>query len=310
MDFGEVAVPRALYRKTQDAVQMLPITRCEGLVFLPIVGAFIYIAIQYLQDAACKEEPMPLIALPTAASLHVEQLAADGAAEPVIVLHGLLGTARGQLGAVMDGLQARGFPVVGVTLRGYGESQPKPRDFPGDFYQRDCDDVMALMDALGIRRAHLLGYSDGGEVALLAAGQQPARFASCLVIGAVGNFGAELRPHFQRIFPGDWITAEEKREHGIGDAAQFTGQWLRAMTRLLDRGGDLSLRWAGAIRCPLLIVLGRRDTLNPACYGERFVQKTPRGRLALFDCGHAVHDEMPRAFMLALFQHLDAAQEP
>ena len=250
---------------------------------------------------------MPLVELQNGATLHYEDLRADSQQIPVILIHGFLGTARGQLGHVMDRLHRDGFPVIGLTLRGYGESLPKPRDFPDNFYHRDCDDLLAFMDALNITRAHLLGYSDGGEVALIAAGQAPARVASCMAIGAVGNFGAELRPIFQRMYPGDWITDEEKQLHGFSDAAKFTGAWVRAMTRMIDAGGDVSLSQAGNITCPLVIALGRHDALNPTYLGERFVEAVRRGRLAVFECGHAVQDELPDAFYEVALNHLRAA---
>ena len=252
---------------------------------------------------------MPLAKLAKGAALHYEDLMPDGDPIPVILLHGMLGTARIHLGAVMDWLHEQGFRVIGLTLRGYGESLPKPRDFPDNFYQRDCDDLIAFMDARGIAKAHLIGYSDGGEVALIAAGKRPARVASCIAIGAVGNFGPELRPVFQRVYPGDWITDEEKRIHGFSDAAKFTGQWARAMTRVIDAGGDVSLSLAPNITCPLLIMLGRKDKLNPWQYGQRFVNEVADGRLELFDCGHAVHEQASERFYRLALRHLSAARK-
>ena len=250
---------------------------------------------------------MPLIALPTGASLHYEDSAPDGQERPVILMHGMLGTARSHLGHVMDWLSAQGFRVIGLTLRGYGQSLPKPRDFPDDFYQRDCGDLLAFMDGLGIARAHLLGYSDGGEVALIAAGKAPERVASCIAIGAIGNFGPELRGVFQRVYPGDWITDEEKREHGFDDSAAFTGAWARAMTRMIDAGGDVSLSLAQRITCPLIIMLGQHDRLNPIERGQRFVEQVATGRLEVFPCGHAVHDEARAAFYDMTLRHLREA---
>ncbi len=250
---------------------------------------------------------MPLVQLPTGASLHYEALGWNGARPPVILIHGLLGTARLHLGDIMDRLHADGFPVIGLTLRGYGDSRPKPRDFPDNFYHRDCDDLCAFMDALEIESAHLLGYSDGGEVALIAAGSQPDRILSCIAIGAVGNFTPELRPVFQRIYPGAWITDEEKLLHGFSDAARFTGGWARSMTRMIDAGGDVSLSLAPRITCPLIIMLGREDKLNPSANGQRFIDAVPRGRLAIFDCGHAVQDDARDAFYAMTLAHLREA---
>lgn len=250
---------------------------------------------------------MSRVDLPTGASLHYEDMRPASAKAPVILIHGMLGTARIHLGHVMDWLHVQGFRVIGLTMRGYGESQPKPRDFPDNFYRRDADDLLAFLDALSIKRAHLIGYSDGGEVALIATGKAPQLIASCIAIGAIGNFGPELRPQFQRMYPGDWITDEEKRIHGFDDAARFTREWARAMTRMIDAGGDVSLSLALNITCPLIIMLGEKDKLNPRRNGERFVNVVPKGRLAMFDCGHAVHDKQRDAFYRMTLDHLRAA---
>ena len=250
---------------------------------------------------------MPIAELRTGAALHYEDSGPASVQIPVILIHGMLGTARVHLGHVMDWLPAQGFRAIGLTLRGYGESGPKPRDFPDRFYQRDADDLIAFLDALMIERAHLIGYSDGGEVALIAAGRAPARIASCIAIGAVGYYTPDLRSVFQRMYPGDWITEEEKRIHGFCDAARFTGEWLRAMTRMIDAGGDVSLSLAPNITCPLLIMLGEKDKLNPRQNGERFVAAAPNAKLAMFPCGHAVHDQERDAFYQMTLDHLRAA---
>jgi len=250
---------------------------------------------------------MPLVEISTGATLHYEDMQPDNTDTPVILIHGLLGTARGHLGHVMDFLHDESFHVIGLTLRGYGQSLPKPRDFPDRFYHRDTDDLFAFMDAMNINQAHLIGFSDGGEVALIAAGQEPERVVSCVAIGAVGNFGAELRPVFQRTYPGNWITEEEKQEHGFTDSASFTRGWVRSTTRMIDAGGDISLSNAHKITCPLIIMLGKDDTLNPETYGQRFVDKVKRGRVEMFDCGHPVHDDQTEAFYRITLEHLKKA---
>jgi len=235
---------------------------------------------------------MPFCDISTGARLHYEDI---GQGEALIALHGLLGTAKIDLGNTINWL-SKDYHIYGPSLRGYGESTPKPRDFPLDFYHRDAKDVLAFMDALGIQSAHLLGHSDGGEVALVAAGLQPERFKSVAVIGAVGNFSAALRPRVQSLFPATWITEAQKQLHGIPDADAFILQWVNAMKHTIDSGGDVSLSLAPNITCPLLIMLGDKDTLNPAEYALKFVEHTPNGRLEMFQCGHVVQDEQWDAF--------------
>lgn len=245
---------------------------------------------------------MPFIDLPTGARLFYDD---QGEGEACIVLHGFLGTARVQLGQVIDWLSPH-YRVLGPTMRGYGQSLPKPRDYPYDFYHRDARDVLAFMDALGIEQAHIMGYSDGGEIALICAGMQPERFKSVVVWGAVGYFGPAMRPVAQRMYPADWMDEETRALNGITDANAVVLGWINAVKYMIDSGGDVSLSLADRISAPLLMMLGDGDTLNPEQYGRRYVERTARGRLVMIpDCGHPVHDQKWERFKQEVGAFLD-----
>lgn len=234
---------------------------------------------------------MPFADIATGARLHYTERNPDAPGTPIVAVHGLLGTAETDLPNVLEWLGEEGYRVLGLTLRGYGESTPKPRDFPYDFYHRDAKDVIAFLDALNIDKAHLVGYSDGGETVMVAAGLAPDRVASMVAWGAVGSYGPELRPVFQRTYPGDWITDEDKARHGFTDARAFTAEWVKATTTMVDRGGDVSLSLAPNITAPVLLMLGVNDTLNPQRYGEKWVNAVKNGRLEMLDCGHPIQWE-------------------
>lgn len=251
---------------------------------------------------------MPFVDIHTGARLHYVETNPTVKSAPVIAVHGMLGTAETHLGHVIDWLTDAGYRVIGPTLRGYGESTPKPRDFPLRFYDRDTDDVLAMMDALDIEKAHIIGYSDGGEIALMAAGKQPERFVSSASWGAVGYFGPEMRPIAQRMIPGsNWMTDEDVEMHQLGDKDAFAQGWVRATTHMIDSGGDVSVSLAPHITCPVLMMLGTEDRLNPASFAETFLANVKDGKLVMFDCGHPVHDEQTEAFRGVLGAHLAAA---
>jgi len=200
------------------------------------------------------------------------------------------------------------YRVIAPSLRGYYQSTPKPRDFPPDFYHRDARDVLALLDALGLDKVHLLGYSDGGEVALLAPGMQPDRFLSVVAWGAVGYFGPAMREAAARTYPGDWIPQETRALHGITDIDPIMLQWVQSIQGMVDAGGDVSLSLAPNITCPLLLLLGDRDSLNPAAYGQQFVDKTGQGRLVVVkDCGHSIHTQQWETFQREVGDFLKSA---
>ncbi|NDJ62451.1 MAG: alpha/beta hydrolase [Chloroflexi bacterium] len=248
---------------------------------------------------------MPFAHLTTGASLHYEAVGSTDA-PPVIVLHGLLGTARAHLSALLGWLSAD-YRVYGPSLRGYGQSTPKPRDFPLDFYHRDARDVIAFMDALKIERAHLLGYSDGGEVTLIVGGLAPQRCISLAAWGAVGYFGPAMRPLVQRMYPADWITREEIERSQIPDPNAFVLGWINAVKHMIDSGGDLSVSLAPQISAPVLLMLGAQDTLNPAAHAQRFLDQAPNGRLEMFNTGHAIHDADWPGFQRVVGAFLKAA---
>lgn len=256
---------------------------------------------------------MPFITLKTGATLHYEDVNPQANLAPVVLIHGMLGIPHQQLANVMDFLAQAGYRVIAPTLRGYGASTPKPRDFPPRFYHRDAEDVLALVEALDLPKAHLLGYSDGGEIVLICAGTAPERFLSVAAWGAVGYFGAEFRAVAQRMIPGSaWLTADELAEHGMPPtyADAFALNWVRGTTAYLDlNAGDVSGAIAPRIGFPLLILLGTRDTLNPREYAERYLSQAlhaPRKGVKMFDCGHPIHDEQPEAFKQAILEHLRA----
>src|SRR4029078_10701934 len=78
---------------------------------------------------------------------------------------------------------AYGFRVVAVDLPGSGRSQPQPRHYAPTYYLDDAHLLLGLLDQLRIEVAHLVGFSDGGEEALLMAALQPGRALSVLTWG-------------------------------------------------------------------------------------------------------------------------------
>ena len=236
-------------------------------------------------------------ALPTGATLAYDVF---GDGEPALLVHGWLGSPDSDVREVRDWLTAHGYRTLGPTRRGYGKSLPKPRDYPLDFYHRDALDLLALMDALNWPRGHLLGFSDGGETALIMAGLAPERFKTCFVWGAIGYYGPDMRAAAQAVFPGSWMTEDEKARNGITNPDAYVLQWATAVKRMIDLGGDVSLSLAPQMDLPVVMMLGAEDRLNPAPYAQKLVDAMPDGRLIVVPGRHACHTEQPDAFYAAV----------
>jgi 3-oxoadipate enol-lactonase len=103
-----------------------------------------------------------------------------GAGPPVVLLHGLTATRRY---VVMGSrlLQRSGLRVVSYDARGHGESTPAP-DALAYGYELLAEDLVMVLDELGLERAVLAGASMGAHTALRLALARPARvIALCLI---------------------------------------------------------------------------------------------------------------------------------
>ena len=159
----------------------------------------------------------------------------EGTGEPVVLIHGLDSSARvnWQMPGTIDAL-ARDQQVIAIDLPGYGESD-KPDD-PAAYGEQWVDDVILLLDHLNIRKAHIVGYSMGGMVALKLIAEHPDRVIS----GTLGGAG--------------WL-----REDSILQKiwAHMRSPGARSISELALTADQLK-----AIRIPVEILVGDRDPMK------------------------------------------------
>lgn len=109
-----------------------------------------------------------------------------GSGDPVFLLHGNGGSIQEFVGSGMLQDLQRDFRVIAFDARGHGLSD-KPH--APEAYGREMSlDVMRLMDHLGLRKAHLVGYSMGAQTVAHLLVIAPERFASATLGGAPGRF--------------------------------------------------------------------------------------------------------------------------
>lgn len=122
---------------------------------------------------------MPLIAVGDI-DLHYES---HGEGEAVLLVHGL-GSSGADWAFQIPALAPR-WRVVAPDLRGAGQSAKPPGPYR---IAQFADDLWRLLDALAVDRAHLVGFSLGGAVALEMALQQPARAQRLVTINSLPSY--------------------------------------------------------------------------------------------------------------------------
>ena len=76
---------------------------------------------------------------------------------------------------------ARHFRVIAIDTRGHGQT---PRGEAPFTIRQFAEDLLAFMDRMGIEKAHILGFSDGGNIAMLFAMAHPERVGKLILDGA------------------------------------------------------------------------------------------------------------------------------
>ncbi len=226
-----------------------------------------------------------------------------GQGQPILLMHGWFQVGRDLL-AVANHL-ADTYRVILPDMPGYGRSVPPHRTFPVDFYQRDAGLMTGFLDALQESKAHIMGYSDGGEVALLMPILRPDLCRSVIAWGAVGSFDQELCDHARRELLPTPINDDKRARHPGQNVDTWPARWVDAFCAITAAGGDVSLSRADQIDCPLLLMLGEKDALNPVAAGQRFVRAASdapaNGATRQFEvfigAGHPIHDQRPDQFL-------------
>ncbi len=207
------------------------------------------------------------------------------------------------------------FRVVTFDNRGIGDSD-KP-DIP---YSLDmmADDTLGLMDALGIERAHVLGHSLGGGIALFMAKKQPQRLRS-MILASTLYWGPKVTMPSERAMQvlqdrtGDPVELV-RRGIRVAAAEGFEERDPEGFQKLIDlrfqsqQTPNLYLRQSSAglayfqhdhiadfiPTMPVLLLVGAEDEVAPPANSEAIAAAWPGARLVVIPgAGHLFNIEKP-----------------
>jgi 3-oxoadipate enol-lactonase len=235
-----------------------------------------------------------------------------GTGDPVLMIMGL-GLSGGAWWRTVPVL-SRSLRVITFDNRGVGRSHAR---FPSYTTEAMADDAAAVLDAAGVERAHVYGFSLGGMVAQQLALRHPGRVRS-VVLGATHAGG----PHAVRP-DGDVIAffrrrasmrAEEaarasvpfnygprcRREHKDRIAEDIARRLAHPFPELAYRAQMFAAalhnchRRVRRIEAPALVVHGRHDRVVPVANAEILAGRIPLARLRILeDSGHLYSTEQP-----------------
>lgn len=234
-----------------------------------------------------------------------------GRGEPVVLVHAI-GCDHHMWDSLAEALTPR-FRVVRVDVRGHGES-PVPA---GEYSLDDlADDVLAVLDALKIEKAHWVGLSMGGMIGQAFALAHPERLGRLVLANTTSGYGPDG--------PKMWeARAKAVREGGMAAIADLAMQRYfsdefrerhpdvvaRVKERVLTTPAqgyiaccaairDLDFtRQLSAIRARTLVIAGGKDAGTPPSMSEIIAKRIPGSQLVVLpEAAHLSAVEAPEVF--------------
>ncbi|KAA0117217.1 3-oxoadipate enol-lactonase [Mycolicibacterium sp. P9-22] len=252
-------------------------------------------------------------------AVEVHAVVSGRADAPAVVLSNSLGSTHRMWDAQLADLERR-FRVVRYDTRGHGGS-PVPE---GPYAIDDlADDLVALLDRLGIAKAHLVGLSLGGMTVMRVAIRNPERVQRIALLCT----GAQLPPAaawteraalvraqgsaavaaavVQRWFTPAYLDANP----GVRSAYErmIAGTSAEGYAACCEAIAELDLReQLSTIAAPTLAIAGANDPATPPAKLEEIVARIPGSRLLTVpQAAHLANAEQPATINPALIEHLE-----
>ncbi len=214
-----------------------------------------------------------------------------GTGRAVVLLHGN-GADSGYFKGQMDEFSEL-YHVYAVDTRGHGRTPRGEKPFT---IRQFADDLLGFMDAHRIGKAHLLGFSDGGNIAMVFAMRHPGRVDRLVLNGANLNAGGVKRRIQIPIEIGYRIA---RAFSGRSDSARRNAEMLGLMVN----EPDLSPEELAGIRARTLVIAGTRDMIREA-HTRMIAEHIPDAELVFVKGDHFIASRHPKEFNRAVLDFL------
>ncbi|MCR4963344.1 MAG: alpha/beta hydrolase [Firmicutes bacterium] len=215
----------------------------------------------------------------------------DGNGEPILLLHGNgenCGYFKGQMEAF-----AKRYHVYAIDTRGHGKTARGNKPFT---IRQFAEDLLFFLDEHHMEKAHLLGFSDGGNTAMVFAMKYPDRVGRLILNGANLNPKGVRRSTQLPIEVGYRIA---KRFSQKSDSARLHEEMLGLMVN----EPNITPAELKAIRAKTLVIAGTKDMIRES-HTRLLAEHIPNSRLIFIHGDHFIAHKKPEAFNKAVLDFL------
>lgn len=214
-----------------------------------------------------------------------------GQGEPLILLHGN-GEDTSYFKGQIDGF-ARFYHAYVIDTRGHGKT---PRGEMPFTIRQFADDLLFFMDEHRIDKAHILGFSDGGNIAMVFAIHYPDRVGKLILNGANLNAGGVKRATQIPIEIGYRIASLFAK---ISESAKRNAEMLGLMVN----DPNVEPEELSRITAKTLVIAGTRDMIKED-HTKLIAENIPDSKLVFIDGDHFIASKRPEEFNRAILDFL------
>jgi len=223
-------------------------------------------------------------------------------------------------------LAHHGWNVLAIDLPGHCKSEGPPPES----VEQAADTVIAVLDAMGVQQAALIGHSFGSLIALQAAAQAPERVSHLVMVGTAfpmrvspalldGAVNAPMKaidmvntfshsmmaPPPSALGPGTWVPGGSKALMRRVLASNTQANVFHIGFKACDSyaAGETAM---AQVQCPTLFILGQQDQMTPPKAAQSLISQAAHAQVVKLKAGHSLMTEAPEAVLHALVDFLKA----
>jgi len=228
---------------------------------------------------------------------------------PLVLIHGSTIDSHTDWDSVASAL-ARHYKVYAPDCRGHGKSNNPNMSYS---FKELADDVATFVRAMGYEKAHIIGHSNGGNVALVVGVEYPEVTQSCIPQAANAYVTRYLIEREPKIFDVERV-AREKPEwrdemialHGEANGGEYWKDLLWLTMKEIISEPNYSPAELARVDVPMLVIMGAEDTVNaPDEHAQYIANNVPNAELWIPEkTGHNVHKEREQEWVARVLEFL------
>lgn len=236
----------------------------------------------------------------------------DSSGTPIVLIHGSTIDSHTDWDSVIPKL-AKHYKVFAPDCRGHGRSNNPNMTYS---FKELAADVAGFVRAMGYERAHIVGHSNGGNVALVTAVEHPDVTRTCIPQAANAYVTPYLIEREPPLFDPDRVAREDPdwmnemiRLHGEVNGREYWRDLLRMTVQEIVSEPRYSPEDLSRVSAPMLVIMGAEDTVNARDEHAQFIARhVPNAELWIPEAaGHNVHKEREEEWAAKVLEFLKRA---